>query len=63
MEPARLVERCYALVSDLDPTPEALAELLHPELRVVEQPNALTRTDGLIRGHETFDCYEPLPGG
>jgi ketosteroid isomerase-like protein len=134
MDPKPLVERYYAVVSDLDSTPEALAALLHPDLRVVEHPNALnpsgtvrdrdgvltafaagkqllseqafhvrelladgnrvalragwrgrlavdagplragseltahiasfvTVDDGLIREHETFDCYEPLPGG
>jgi ketosteroid isomerase-like protein len=133
MEPRRVVERYYAVVSDLDSTPEALAALLHPDLRVVEHPNALnpngtvrdrdgvlaafaagkqllseqvfdvrelladgdrvavraewrgrlavdagplaadseltahiasfvTVDDDLVREHETFDCYEPLPG-
>jgi ketosteroid isomerase-like protein len=134
MDPKRLVERYYAVVSDLNSAPESLAALLHPKLRVVEHPNALnpkgtsrdrdgvlaafaagkqllseqafdvrelvadgdrvavraewrgrlavdagplaagseltahiasfvTVADGLIRQHETFDCYEPLPGG
>jgi ketosteroid isomerase-like protein len=129
---ASVVERYYATVADLDGRPEALLALLHPELRLVEHPNAInprgsvrdraaaiaayvagkrmlseqsfelhellvsgervavratwrgtmaqevgplpagaaleahiaamiTVNGGLIREHETFDCYEPLP--
>jgi ketosteroid isomerase-like protein len=118
-----VVRRYYEVVADLDATPDQLAELLHPDLRIVEHPNAINRegtarnrdealaayasgkglltsqtfdiqellvsgdrvavratwtgtargtpltahvaafltvADGLIREHETFDCYEPF---
>jgi hypothetical protein len=127
-----VVERYYEIVGDLDADPDALARMLHPEIRLVEHPNAInphgaardrdgmlaayaagkrllsaqsfelheilssgcraavratwrgtvvadagplagaeleahvaaliTVEDGLTRDHETFDCYEPLPG-
>jgi ketosteroid isomerase-like protein len=127
-----VVRRYYAVVGDHGATEDDLAALLHPELRVVEHPNAinpqgtvrdrdetlagyvagkalladqafevaevlvdgdraavratwsgtlgrdlgplkagaalkahiaslLTVADGLIRAHETFDCYDQLP--
>ena len=133
-DPADVVRRYYATVADLGSTDEALLELLDPDVRVVEHPNAITPTggvgdlsvalagfragkrllsaqsfdlhevlvagdrvavratwrgtiglgteklpagaelvahvaslltvkDGRITDHETFDCYEPLPGG
>jgi ketosteroid isomerase-like protein len=132
LSPAAVVERYYAVVADLDASAEELGALLHPDVRVVEHPNAITPRgaqrdreevlagyaagkgllseqvfdvhellvcgdrvavratwrgtiardagplragdaleayiasfitvqDGLIRDHETFDCYEPLP--
>jgi len=131
-DPESVVRRYFAVVADLGSTEEALGAVLHPEVRVVEHPNAispngaerdrdgvvagflagkrllsaqafdvhevlvagdrvavratwrgtigngtgrlpagaelvahiaalLTVTDGLVREHETFDCYEPLP--
>jgi hypothetical protein len=51
MDPERLVERYYAVVSDLDSAPESLAALLHPELRVVEHPNALN-PKGTVRDRD-----------
>ena len=131
---ASVVERDSAVVADRDGAADALRALLHPDVRIVEHPNAinpkgtvrgrdealagylagkqllseqafdvhellisgdrvavratwrgtlardigplpagtamkahiaglLTVVDGQIREHETFDCYEPLPGG
>ena len=130
-DPASLVARYYEIVADLDSTADELLEVLHPDVRVVEHPNAinprgtvrdrdavvagflmgkgllsaqsfdileslvsgdrvvvraawrgtigqgtdalpagteltahvaawLTVTDGRIREHETFDCYDPM---
>jgi ketosteroid isomerase-like protein len=125
-EARSIVERYYATVADLRASSDTLLELLHPELRVIEHPNAihpqglvrdreaviadyeqgkqmlsdqsfeleevlvsgervavratwrgtlaagarlearvaafLTVVDGLIREHETYDCYAPLDG-
>ena len=78
MEPGRLVERYYAVVSDLGSTAEELAALLHPELRVVEHPNALNPNgtlrdrDGVLAGfaagkqllaEQAFDVRELLADG
>jgi hypothetical protein len=41
--PAAVVRRYFAVVADLGSSREALLELLHPDARVVERPNALTR--------------------
>jgi Domain of unknown function (DUF4440) len=62
-----LVRRYYELVADLDATPERLAEVLHPDLRVVEHPNAINR-EGTVRDRDEVlaayaagkDCYEPF---
>jgi ketosteroid isomerase-like protein len=131
-DPAAIVRRYFAIVSDLQSTADDLKAILHPDLQVTEHPNAisprgqvrdreqtvagfeagkrllsaqtfdvhetivqgdrvavhatwrgtiaqaagplpagaelaahvaavLTVRDDLIREHETFDCYEPLP--
>jgi ketosteroid isomerase-like protein len=130
-EAETVVRRYYSVVADLDATADELAEVLHPDVRIVEHPNAinprgsrrdrdvalaayragkgllseqsidleeviasadrvvvratwrgtvaagadalpagakleahlaawLTVSDGMIREHETFDCYEPM---
>ena len=132
-DPETVVRRYYSTVADLTSAREALLEVLHPDVRVTEHPNAITPAgavrdrdavaaafeagkgllaeqvfdidelivsgqrvavratwrgtiadgvrgfaagaelvahvaswltveDGLIHEHETFDCYEPLPG-
>ena len=42
--------------ADADAGPLAGADL------VAHVAALITVEDGLIRDHETFDCYEPLPG-
>jgi ketosteroid isomerase-like protein len=41
-DPRTVVRRYYALVADLASTPDDLAALLHPDVRVTEHPNAIT---------------------
>jgi ketosteroid isomerase-like protein len=40
-DPAAVVRRYFGIVADLGSPPEALLELLHPEVCVTERPNAL----------------------
>jgi ketosteroid isomerase-like protein len=53
-----VVERYYATVADLGASTESLRELLHPDLRVVEHPNAIhpqgtvRDRDAVIAGYE-----------
>ena len=57
-DPRALVERYYATVADLNKSPEALRELLHPELRIVEHPNAI-HPQGTVRNRdEAVAAYE-----
>ena len=131
-DPSAVVARYFEIVADLGSSREALLDVLHPDVRVTEHPNALnprgavrdrdavvagflagkrllaeqaielhelaaagdrvavratwrgtigadagalpagaelaahiaawlTVSDGRVREHETFDCYEPLP--
>jgi ketosteroid isomerase-like protein len=57
-DPRPVVERYYATVSDLKASPEALRELLHPDLRIVEHPNAI-HPQGTVRDRdEAVAAYE-----
>jgi ketosteroid isomerase-like protein len=57
-DPRAVVERYYATVADLSGSPEALPELLHPDFRVVEHPNAI-HPEGTIRDREAaLSAYE-----
>ncbi len=40
-EVAAVVRRYFDLAADLSAPPDALRDLLHPDLRVIEHPNAL----------------------
>ena len=56
--PRGVVERYYATVADLSGSRESLAELLHPDLRIVEHPNAI-HPEGTVRGRdEAMADYE-----
>jgi ketosteroid isomerase-like protein len=50
-DPRSVVERYFAAVADLSRSPDALPELLHPDFRVVEHPNAI-HPEGMIRDRE-----------
>ena len=53
-----VVERYYATVAELGGTAESLRELLHPDLRVVEHPNAI-HPEGTVRDREAvIAAYE-----
>ena len=57
-----VVERYYAAVADLKGSPEALRELLHPELRIVEHPNAI-HPQGTVRDRDAaVAAYEEGKG-
>ena len=61
-DPRALVERYYASVADLNGSPEALRELLHPDLRIVEHPNAI-HPQGTVRDRdEAVAAYEQGQG-
>lgn len=61
-DPRATVERYYATVADLRASPEALRELLHPEVRIVEHPNAV-HPQGTVRGREAaIAAYEEGKG-
>jgi ketosteroid isomerase-like protein len=56
------VERYYATVADLHASPEALRALLHPELRVIEHPNAI-HPQGVVRDRDAVvAAYEEGKG-
>jgi ketosteroid isomerase-like protein len=44
---AAVVERYYEVVADLSASERALRELLHPDVRVVEHPNAINPRGGV----------------
>ena len=50
-DPGSVVERYYATVADLRASPDSLRELLHPDLRVIEHPNAI-HPEGTVRDHD-----------
>jgi ketosteroid isomerase-like protein len=50
-DPGSVVERYYATVADLAGSPEALRDLLHPDLRIVEHPNAI-HPQGTVRDRD-----------
>jgi ketosteroid isomerase-like protein len=57
-EARSVVERYYAAVADLKGSPEALRDLLHPELRIVEHPNAI-HPQGTVRDRDaTLAAYD-----
>jgi ketosteroid isomerase-like protein len=57
-DPRSVVERYYAAVADLSSSREALAELLAPDLRVIEHPNAI-HPQGTVRNRdEALAAYE-----
>jgi ketosteroid isomerase-like protein len=61
-DPRSVVERYYATVSDLTVSADALAELLHPGLRVVEHPNAI-HPQGTVRDRDAvIAAYEDGKG-
>jgi ketosteroid isomerase-like protein len=61
-DPRSVVERYYATVADLAGSADRLGELLHPELRIVEHPNAI-HPQGTVRGREAaIAAYEEGKG-
>jgi ketosteroid isomerase-like protein len=50
-DPRSVVERYYAAVADLRASPDSLREMLHPELAVIEHPNAI-HPDGTVRDRD-----------
>ena len=77
-EPEAVVRRYFEVVADLDSSREALLELLDPDVRVVERPNAITPSvatrdrDGVIEGflagkqllaQQSFDIHELVAAG
>jgi ketosteroid isomerase-like protein len=57
-----VVERYYATVADLGASTESLRELLHPDLRVVEHPNAI-HPQGTVRDRDAvIAAYEDGKG-
>jgi ketosteroid isomerase-like protein len=77
-DPAAVVDRYLAVVSDLTAEPEALAGLVHPDARFVEHPNlvapvgrrrdaaaaaaAREHSRALLAGHR-FDVHEHIVAG
>ena len=75
---ASTVERYYAVVADLAESADALRALLHPDVRIVEHPNAITPRgavrdrDAAVAGYlagqgllaqQVFDVHELLASG
>lgn len=73
---AFIVERYYAVVADRDGSADALRALLHPDVRIVEHPNAINPQgtvrdrDAAVAGYlagqqllteQTFDVHEISP--
>jgi ketosteroid isomerase-like protein len=57
-DPGSVVERYYATVADLGSSADQLRELLHPELRLIEHPNAI-HPQGTVRGRvAVITAYE-----
>jgi ketosteroid isomerase-like protein len=50
-DPADVVRRYFAIVADLGSTQEALEDVLHPDVRVTEHPNAMNAA-GAVRDHD-----------
>ena len=40
-DPGAIGRRCFEIVADLESSPDALLEVLHPAIRITERPNAL----------------------
>lgn len=77
-DPAAVVARYFAVVADLNATVDDLLELLHPDVRVVEHPNAINPrgavrdrdavAEGYAAGKEllaeqSFELHEVLVAG
>ena len=50
-DPAVVVRRYFEIVADLESSPDALAEVLDPAVRITEHPNAMNPTGG-VRGRD-----------
>jgi ketosteroid isomerase-like protein len=73
-----VVERYYGVVADLEASEHALRELLHPDVRLVEHPNAINPPggvrdlDGIVAGYlagkemlrsQSFELHELVVKG
>lgn len=50
-DPAAVVRRYFEIVADLESAPDALLDLLDPDVRVIERPNALNPR-GMVRDRD-----------
>src|SRR5215210_6554521 len=50
-DPAAVVEQYFAVVADLGSSADALLDVLHPEVRITERPNAIT-PHGAVRDRD-----------
>jgi ketosteroid isomerase-like protein len=50
-DPAAVVRRYFEIVGDLGSSPDALAEVLDPAVRVIERPNAINQR-GTVRDRD-----------
>ena len=50
-DPAAVVKRYFAIVADLGSPADALLEVLHPDVRITERPNAISPR-GAVRDRE-----------
>jgi ketosteroid isomerase-like protein len=77
-DPATVVRRYFDIVADLGSSQEALLELLHPDVRITEHPNAIAPSgavrdrDGAVAGFlagkkllatQDFEILELLASG
>ncbi len=77
-EPGEVVQRYYEVVANLDSTADELLAVLHPDVRVVEHPNAISPRgsvrdrDAVVAGFlagkkllsaQSFDLHELLVSG
>jgi ketosteroid isomerase-like protein len=77
-DPATVVRRYFEIVADLGSSQEALLELLHPDVRITEHPNAIAPSgavrdrDGAVAGFlagkkllatQDFEILELLASG
>jgi ketosteroid isomerase-like protein len=52
-DPAAVIRRYFEIVADLGSSRESLVELLHPDVRVIEHPNAINPC-GAVRDREAI---------